>query len=468
MLVKESMKLHSAEQLEIKQEIEIDPEVARSRYSVESYFFFPPALYINKETYTEADFRRPLKSYVRLRLPKFPLSDFMEKGEEYLRLKALLADSSSSVRQREAALKRYALLIKGAFKRRIRALLASGTEEKVATLVNELRQVIAASRPLLLAAADPKEPSLAVTARAADEYLATILEYHGKRLLAHFDGGLRSFLNENALYREKYYPESASWQRPEDVLYRWRSLKKFISSQLFLVVKMREGNPWLLQSLYGIAAAVSMIFATVVAFLWQGKYGALSWNLFLALVIAYIFKDRLKDWMRARLAKLFRRWLPSRRQLIYANDGRMVGVCRESFDFVKRAEVPPEILTLRTKAHYVPFAQEEAESIFLYRKDVELHNEWIHSYENRSSLYDITRIGVMPWTNQIDLQFEELPFVDEDDERAHAPAAKLYHVYLVRRIRVERPKHERFEVTRLVLKHDRLLTLERVLAGEKS
>ena len=108
------------------------------------------------------------------------------------------------------------------------------------------------------------------------------------------------------------------------MLYRWRSLKKFISSQLFLTVKMREGNPWLLQSLYGIAAAVSMVFATVVAFVWQGKYGALSWNLFLALVIAYIFKDRLKDWMRTRLAKLFRRWLPSRRQLIYANDGRRV------------------------------------------------------------------------------------------------------------------------------------------------
>ena len=33
--------------------------------------------------------------------------------------------------------------------------------------------------------------------------------------------------------------------------------------------------------------------------------------------------------------------------------------------------------------------------------------------------------------------------------------------------RVENPKHERFEVTRLVLKHDGLLTLERVLAGEK-
>ena len=171
MLVKESLKLHSAEQLEIKQEIEIDPEVSKSRYSVESYFFFPAALYINKETYSEADFRRPLKSYVRLRLPRFRLSDFMAEGGEYRRLKALLADPESSVKQREAALKRYALLVKGAFKRRIKKLLESGTEEEVEALVEELRRVIAASRPLLLSAADPQEPALAVTARAADEYL---------------------------------------------------------------------------------------------------------------------------------------------------------------------------------------------------------------------------------------------------------------------------------------------------------
>lgn len=467
MYVKESLKLHSAEQLEIKQEIEIDPEVTKSRYSVESYFFFPAALYINKETYSEADFRRPLKNYVRLRLPKYPLSEFLKTGGEYRYLEELLRDKTSTVEHRAAAVKRYVLLIKSALKRRIKALLATGTETEVALLVRELRRVTEESRPLILRAADPQEPKLAVSARAADEYLATILEYHGKRLLTRHDAGLRAFLEENTAYREKFYPESASWQRPEDVLYRWRSLKKFISSQLFLVVKMREGNPWLLQSIYGVAAAVSMIFATFVAFIWQGKYGSLSWNLFVAMVIAYIFKDRLKDWMRARLAKIFRRWLPSRRQLIYASDGRRVGVCRESFDFVKRTDVSPEILQLRARAHYVPFAQEESETIFLYRKDVELLNDCIHSYENRSSLYDITRLGVMPWTNHIDVQFEELPFADEDDERAHVPVAKLYHVYLVRRIRVEDPKHERFEVTRLVLQHDGLKLVERVLSGAR-
>ena len=470
MYVKESVKLHSAEQLEIKQEIGIDPKLSKSRYRVESYFFFPAALNITPETCSNADFRRPLKNYVRIRLPRPPLEVFQSGGRERVRLAALLADPQASPEERSAALKRYALLLKGSLKRAVSRLLSQkGAErrEGVVRLVDELRRTLDGTLPVLAAAARDPNPQVAMTAAAADEYLAVVMEYHAKRLVSGSTPELRLFLEEAVRRREREHPESVASRRPEDMLYRWRSLKKFISSQLFLTVRMRRGNPWLQQSIYGFAAAVSMIFATVVAFLWQERYGALSLNLFLALVVAYIFKDRLKDWMRQSLSKLLRRWLPSRRQIICANDGRRVGLCRESFDFVPRAETPPEILALRTKAHYVPFAQEDTETIFLHRKEVELQNARIHSYENDSSLYDITRIGILPWTANIDLQFEELPFADEDDERAHRRVEKLYHVYLVRRIQVENPKREHCEVTRLVLKHHGLKAVERVLAEDR-
>ena len=80
----------------------------------------------------------------------------------------------------------------------------------------------------------------------------------------------------------------------EDVLYRWSILRKYISRYLFLEVRRRKGHPLLLHSVYAISAAIAMIFATFVAFFWQGRYGALSNNLFLALVIAYISKTASK------------------------------------------------------------------------------------------------------------------------------------------------------------------------------
>ena len=65
-------------------------------------------------------------------------------------------------------------------------------------------------------------------------------------------------------------------------------LKKFVQSSLFLDIRYKQGAPLLTHSIYGSAAALSMLFATVVAFFYQDRYGSLSRNLFFALVIAYI------------------------------------------------------------------------------------------------------------------------------------------------------------------------------------
>ena len=122
-------------------------------------------------------------------------------------------------------------------------------------------------------------------------------------------------------YCRRHFPESipSPEGNNEDVLYRWSILRKYISRYLFLEVRRRKGHPLLLHSVYAISAAIAMIFATFVAFFWQGRYGALSNNLFLALVIAYIFKDRVKEIGRERLLSLFREWIPDRRLLIVAS-----------------------------------------------------------------------------------------------------------------------------------------------------
>lgn len=77
-----------------------------------------------------------------------------------------------------------------------------------------------------------------------------------------------------------------------------------------------------------------MIFATVIAFAWQGQYGALSANLFIALVIGYIFKDRIKDLLKEQLSKRFKKWIPDRRLEILRDERYHVGDCKESFEFL--------------------------------------------------------------------------------------------------------------------------------------
>lgn len=46
-----------------------------------------------------------------------------------------------------------------------------------------------------------------------------------------------------------------------------------------------------------LAAGLSMVFATVVSFSFQQTYGNFTMPLFIALVVSYMFKDRIKDLM---------------------------------------------------------------------------------------------------------------------------------------------------------------------------
>ena len=78
-------------------------------------------------------------------------------------------------------------------------------------------------------------------------------------------------------------------------LYRASVLKKYAASVLFLQVDVKpDGQSWthLAQS---IAAGIAMIFATGIAFLFQARYGNFTFPLFIALVLGYMFKDRIKE-----------------------------------------------------------------------------------------------------------------------------------------------------------------------------
>ena len=86
----------------------------------------------------------------------------------------------------------------------------------------------------------------------------------------------------------------------------------------------------------------------------------------MAVVIAYIFKDRMKDIGREQLLRLFRKWIPDRRLLIYRDEKTI---------FVEHELLPPDIAALRERGHWLQLLNDQRdEDILLYKKDVTLHN----------------------------------------------------------------------------------------------
>ncbi len=81
----------------------------------------------------------------------------------------------------------------------------------------------------------------------------------------------------------------------EAIVFKRGVLKKYISSFLFLDTNWKPEGKILEQLLIGFAAGLSMVFATLIAFYAQEKYGNLTLPFFSFLVVGYIFKDRIKE-----------------------------------------------------------------------------------------------------------------------------------------------------------------------------
>jgi len=234
----------------------------------------------------------------------------------------------------ENALKIYTLTYKRSLRLAIKVLSKNKqkqTPEDAEEVLKIIQECLNAYRALKRLTENIEEKLNSKAFTYCDEYMSIITTYYLRDMYLdpaiplHHE--IQNLWKEEINYRKQFHSDSVpvTGSDNETVLYRWRILKKYVSRCLFLEVKLKKGAPLLVHSLYGIAAAISMIFATVVAFLWQGKYGALSINMFYALIIAYIFKDRIKDIAREQLSRLFQKWIPDRRLLIYKDDKIPVG-----------------------------------------------------------------------------------------------------------------------------------------------
>ena len=95
-------------------------------------------------------------------------------------------------------------------------------------------------------------------------------------------------------------------------MFRQGALKKYLEQHSLPGNKGRKRGKFLEQAIYSVAAGIAMVFATMVAFIGQSRYGGLSLPFFIALVISYMFKDRIKELLRLYLSVTLRKWLYDR------------------------------------------------------------------------------------------------------------------------------------------------------------
>lgn len=464
-MIKESLKIHGHRQFEIKQRVSFDHAKTKDiKYQVETYFFFPTALQINPHSYSTKEFKKSLKNYVRLSPATHKLKSFYKKKGVIEKLRIQLegwCDHPVDLDEYENALKRVALTYKRSLRLAVKSFmkaLSEKNEENIELFLADIHQTIFAYRSLLPLCEKIEAKISSKAFEYSDEYISWVTTFYLRKLITEREVPCRAKISDawrnEIIYREEHYPESIATpgETNEEVLYRWSTLKRYISRYLFLDITHKKGAPLLMHSIYAFVAAISMIFTlSIMLNVRGGQYADVSFNVFVIMILAYIFRDRFKDIGRNKLQQIFQRWLPDRKLLIYKEGVKTpIGICKESFRFTNRDSLPEEV----SKIHAGTFEEvlmnnEREEDILFYKKEVHLRNRPNLFEKTRFPIADITRFNVSDYLRYIDIAFEELPFLEEDE--TPVLGEKIYHIYMIRRIQISNDKNTATELVRLVL-----------------
>ena len=428
----------------------------------EAYYFLPETFRLDASNYSKPDLFSDFRSYVRFSVP--PLDLDAVPGEAATLAERLLAESPDAGVQ---DLKLFANRVRRAIDQRAHAIddaMPCDDWENVRALVNAF---VTSGDTALVAVRDvvqpwklrggrsfeQADPELAKAASWVDEYLSRVFELALVDIAASIQDesgpkALPETLVETAVAEARYRrahregPVSSidgSVHDLERIERRQHSLKRFMSSVLWLDVEVREGYAWQQHALYAVAAGIAMTFAVVVAVVWGQPGVSNRLGLWAAIVVvAYMGKDRLKVLLQNAFDKIIATRLPDRRWEVRSpGSPEILAEVAERAGFVERTDLPEEIEAAR-RVSYRDRLEELAgpESVMHHSKTVRIHRDVMAaSAPEFSSLADVMRIDVSRWLVHSDDAKRTVTLADpEAGEMFRSKLPRAYDVTLVYRL----------------------------------
>ncbi len=459
-MIEELVKIHDKFSVELKVGFTAAEQSEVNDFSVNMWVFIPNSLDINKYTYSKLDFYRDAKSNVRLITPIYLLRDISNESELPLRLlirsfKQLATNpATANIADYETHIKMFQSIMKSSLRNEINHIISCKSEKDreflVTSYIHNISEIAKAYRKLKEIIHVPTvEENIFEYYLFGDEFMSNLIESQTFKLLEgldwkkdssykHCKEDLLKLINYEIDYKkEKGFPtiEKESKNKNKDAVSRFSALKKYIESQLFLNIRKREDGTFIKQIYYSLAAGVSMIFATIVAFAFQIKYGNFTLPLFIALVVAYMMKDRIKELSRLYFAhKLDSKYFDNKTDIRFNNIP--IGWYKESQSFVKENQTPREVIQLRNRSAILEAENRiNDEKIILYRLQMQLNRKEI----NISNLYpiagvnNIIRFNVSEFTRKMDNPHVPLYITDEETDYKCIEGEKIYYLNFILR-----------------------------------
>ncbi len=511
------LEAHDANQLELKLSYLVEPGVKRQRYLVETFMFVPRTLGISGQSYGVQGFFEDLQTFVRLKTPQVALESLAHAGdgERWFApirgdLDRLLAGGARATDELVRSLKLLGSIYRTAIRdegRQLASRFVSLENDVEGALMREhelgraLTAWIAALESALTRlrhAGSRCEHAIVPqvvreTWAAVDEYVAiyaeeiatTLVQACDERLRADDDRAsplalARERLADVAIAAYRYrrsraYPSYAIPDAPnEDLPRRRRILKRVIASVLFLDLRQEEGGAIQRDIIAGVAAAIAMLFAALVALWAQLEWGPVSSAFVVVLVASYIIKDRIKEWARRSLGRRFSANLPDYVTEVRKPDADdIIGQIRETVSIVDPSRIDPEIVELRHSDHPSAIASHgRPEVVVRYVKEVTLESEGLQkAMDGVEGLNDIIRFNFAKFRARMDDPVEIYRIVHPTSRSVvEVPCSRVYHINVVLRITRGRKQNVQSHLVRVrvVLDSEGLKRVESIGPGGQS
>ncbi|MBR6929908.1 MAG: hypothetical protein IKH61_06725 [Bacteroidales bacterium] len=452
-------KIHDKFTLEFKVGFNTHQEEHPMKYSdfvMNTWIFVPNSLDINAAKYSKEDFYRDLKSGVRLITPSYGLHE-LATDEELLPSKSLITNfndlhiAPDDTQDLIHSIRMYCAISKSAFRDECLAISQQhDATQRMAACSQFLLdggKILNRFRGLLNQLNDQNATDRTRQVFAyGDEFLSNVMEKYAYRLRDIFRHNhpdeyqqLEARFKE-VLYAERAYREKQGYlcvkaddaKGNEDFVFRASLLKKFSESDLYLNATKRKNTFLVEQILYSLAAGAAMVVATLSSFFFQQKYGNFTLPFLIALVISYMFKDRLKDWLRLIFARRVSNKVFDTRT-DFRIKGRYIGWSKDSVDFIDSDKILPEVMELRSRNPLFTEVSGKDEKVLLYRKKVQL---WPAELAKASpyplrGINDILRYNITEYTRKMDNPSFPLSGTWEDNGYKPIEGKKVYHLTFV-------------------------------------
>lgn len=420
-------------------------------FSVNTWIFIPYSLDINSATYSKEQFYHDVKSNIRLITPEYSLSVLCNKDSEpYAHLVQSIQQlraNDSTEQQTECAfqIRMFAAIFKSSLREETKRLLHTVDSGSFQSACYAYLTNVQGVLQLYRHCEKTNNSECAQVFTYADEYMSHLVDMQATKVLVHAkhdfsapDSTLCKTLSDFLLAERNYKAEHGyshlcidESKANQELVYRHSQLKKNIESPLYLKVDTTTDGAAVQQISFGMAAGIAMIISTLIALPFQKYLGNYPVLIFLILVIAYMFKDRIKELMRNQFAHRLKNKYFDHKSTINCK-GEKIGWIKEGFDFISSQKIPNEVQQLRAGSSLEVDNALFGERTILYRKLVHIRNEKLqHNTYTFAGIHDILRMHIQTFTLKMDDPNITLDSIDSEGNLQKINTLRTYSFHIV-------------------------------------